>query len=98
MNKILKRSTTAAVLLMVAMAGTAHAQATTIVTRTATYDYDAYGQVVQQTVEPNDPLYKVVTVLGRDPTYGVVNTRTLNWHDPVSNTDKSRTVETLSND
>src|SRR5204862_2605494 len=89
---------TAATLFGLAIAGIVQAQATTTVTRTINIDYDAFGQVVRQTVEPNDPALKLVTDYVRDPTYGVVTRRSNTWRDPASNTDQTRIVETLSYD
>jgi len=80
------------------LAGVVHAQATTSVTRTVTMEYDAYGQVARETVEPDDPALKVVTDYGRDPTYGVVTSRTRSWRDPATRADQSRVIETLGYD
>jgi RHS repeat-associated protein len=75
-----------------------HAQATTTVTRSVSIDYDAYGQMIRETVEPNDTALRLVTETTRDPTYGVPTQRTQSWRDPVSATDKTRVVETLGYD
>ena len=77
-------------------ASASHAQS---VTRTVSFDYDAYGTLSRQTVEPDDTTlaYKVVTDISVNTTYGVVQSRTLSWQDPVLGA-QSRVVETNAYD
>jgi len=94
----MNRSTLTAVLLacgsLLILPGTSFGQVTTSVTRTVGFDYDAYGNLSRQTVEPDDATgqYKVVTDFGTDA-YGSVLTRTLSWTDPTLGA-QSRIVET----
>lgn len=93
-NNVPSRSAVLAMLSLTA-ASAAFGQATTTVTRTTSYDYDATGQLIRQTVEPADPALRLITEFNRDATYGVINNRTLKWRDPVSSTDKTRVVESF---
>ncbi|WP_159445361.1 RHS repeat-associated core domain-containing protein [Rhizobacter sp. OV335] len=60
------------------------------VTRTVTYEYDAYGTPVKQTVEPDDARYTVTTVMEPDANYGVTRKRTVTWRDPVTGETRTR--------
>jgi RHS repeat-associated protein len=84
--------------IMATTAAPAWAQTTTTVTRTETFDYDSFGQLIRKTVEPNDPALRLVTEYGRQANFGVVLTTKLIWLDPVSNATQSRTTETLTYD
>lgn len=68
------------------------------VARNVSMSYDAYGQLTQQIVQPGVSQYELKTDYGRDPQFGVVTTRTLNWLDPVTATNKTLPVETLTYD
>ncbi|KQU76022.1 MULTISPECIES: polymorphic toxin-type HINT domain-containing protein [unclassified Rhizobacter] len=61
------------------------------VTRTVTYEYDAYGTPIKQTVEPDDARYTVSTAMEPDANYGVTRKRTVTWRDPVTGETKTRT-------
>ena len=64
------------------------------VTRTVAFEYDAYGTLVKQTVEPDDATYTVTTVSVPHPNYGVVTSRTTSWKDPLTGGAKARTEDT----
>ncbi|WP_326543927.1 Ig-like domain-containing protein [Pseudorhodoferax sp.] len=68
------------------------------VVRTTNYDYDAYGDLLRETVESATTALKLVTEYGRHATYGLVTGRTLKWRDPVSASNKTRVVETTAYD
>lgn len=78
------------------------AQSTTTVVRTVQVEYDAYGQVLRETVEPNDAALKLVTEYARLPVggvdYGLVSSKTVKWTDPVSATLQTRVVQSLTYD
>ena len=76
---------------LVALGFAAEAQT---VTRTVTYEYDAYGTQVKQVAEPDDPRYTVTTVSQPHPNYGVVTSRTMSWKDPITGATVSRTEGT----
>ncbi|MDH0864173.1 polymorphic toxin-type HINT domain-containing protein [Mitsuaria sp. GD03876] len=77
-------------------AGTAMAQSTTV-TRSVSYEYDAYGQLIRETLQPNDPALRQVTEFTRDPVsgvdFGLVSAKTVKWLDPVTGTAQSLVVE-----
>jgi RHS repeat-associated protein len=93
LNTTITSRAAAAALLGLTLAGLAHAQATVTVVRTVSIDYDAYGQVLRETVEPNDVSLKLVTEYERNPAHGVVTSTTLKWRDPVSQTDQTRVID-----
>ena len=72
-----------------ALLAVGQAKAQTI-TRTIDFEYDAYGAVIKQTVEPDDPTLKSVTDFVLHPNYGVTTGKTLSWTDPVTGQPKSR--------
>jgi YD repeat-containing protein len=76
-----------------AWAALAHGQTQTV-TRTVEFQYDAYGSVIQQVVEPDDPKYRVTTNFVAHPNYGVPTSKTTTWLDPVSGATQTRTEGT----
>ncbi|WP_212749177.1 FG-GAP-like repeat-containing protein [Chitinivorax sp. B] len=62
------------------------------ITRTTTFDYDGAGQLLRETLEPNEVSLKVVRELGRDG-FGNVTRKTLHWTDPVAGSVKTRKEE-----
>ncbi|QDQ26011.1 hypothetical protein FNU76_06395 [Chitinimonas arctica] len=71
------------------------------ISRTVAYGYDAKGLPASETLEPNDASLKLklLTTFDRSGNpFGLVNKKTQTWRDPVSNNDRSRTVEDLQYD
>lgn len=66
------------------------------VTRTVNFEYDANGQLIKEVVEPLGDVNttKLTTQYVRNSVFGVVTKRQLLWHDPQSNLDVVRDVET----
>jgi len=62
------------------------------VTRTVTYEYDAYGTLVQQVVEPDDVRYRLTTTMVPHPNYGVITSQALTWQDPLTGEAQARTT------
>ena len=89
-------------LLVLLGAGSAQAQTTTTVTRTVNYEYDAYGQLKKETVQPDDPAPRVSTEYTRAAVggvdFGLVSAKTVTWLDPVSATTQSRVVQSTGYD
>lgn len=77
-------------------AGSVLAQTTSTVTRSVSYEYDAYGQLKKETVQPEDSALRVSTEYTRAAVggvdFGLVSAKTVTWLDPVSGTTKSRAV------
>jgi len=67
------------------------------VTRTVAYEYDAFGQLIRETIEPNGDINKtkIATIYTRDADTGVVTLRQQAYRDPQTGTDVLRDVETL---
>ncbi|QDQ25033.1 hypothetical protein FNU76_00965 [Chitinimonas arctica] len=71
------------------------------ISRTVAYGYDAKGLPASETLEPNDASLKLklLTTFDRSGNpFGLVNKKTQTWRDPVSNNDRSRTVEDVQYD
>jgi len=66
------------------------AQTITSEARTVSFQYDAYGTLTQQVIEPDDTRYKVTTDYVPDPVYGVVKQSTVTWLDPLTGQSKTR--------
>ncbi|WP_223879378.1 SpvB/TcaC N-terminal domain-containing protein [Chitinimonas arctica] len=69
--------------------------------RTIAYGYDAKGLPASETVEPDDASlkFKLLTTFDRSGNaYGLVTRKSQTWRDPVSNTDRSRTLEATQYD
>ncbi|MBN8486818.1 MAG: VCBS repeat-containing protein, partial [Burkholderiales bacterium] len=49
-----------------------------------------------ETIEPDDPAYRVVTTYQRDASFGVVTKKSLRWVDPADGASKVRDVEILA--
>ena len=88
-------------MLLLALPQLSQGQTTTVV-RTVQLEYDAYGQVLRETVEPNDVTLKVVTEYERLPVggvdYGLVSNKTVKWTDPVSGVLQTRVVQRFTYD
>jgi RHS repeat-associated protein len=67
------------------------------VTRTVTKDYDSFGNLLRETVEPNDVKLKLVTEHTRDG-FGNIKTTTLKWTDPASGAPQQRITVTNTYD
>lgn len=67
----------------------AQAQSVSTVTRVESFAYDAYGTLTRHTVEPGNATYQVVTDLVPNA-FGLVDTRTTSWQDPLSGAAVSR--------
>ena len=95
-----KASTLAAMLAatLLALAAQAQTQTTTSETRTTRVDYDAYGQVLREVVEPGDGTYELVTEYERDAATGVVTGKTLKWRDSASGAAQERRIESRGYD
>ena len=82
-------------------ASTALAQTTTV-TRVVSYEYDAYGQLKKETVQPDDPALRLSTEYTRAPVggrdFGLVSAKTLTWLDPASGTTQTRVVQSTGYD
>ena len=83
------------------VAGSALAQTTTV-TRVVSYEYDAYGQLKKETVQPDDAALRVSTEYTRAAVggvdFGLVSAKTLTWLDPASGTTKTRVVQSTGYD
>ncbi|WP_431045779.1 RHS repeat domain-containing protein [Roseateles sp. L2-2] len=81
-----------------AIGGCALAQTTTV-TRTTTFEYDDYGQLIRETIEPgSDPSLTLGTIYNREPTTGVLRSRQLAYRDMQTGANVLRTVEQLNYD
>jgi RHS repeat-associated protein len=98
LNKTIRPMKAIQALLLLTTVGLAQAQGTSTVTRKTSIEYDAYGQVLRETVEPDDAALKLETEYERDPATGVVKSKTLRWQDPASNTAQARVVQRLDYD
>ena len=67
------------------------------VTRTVAKDYDSYGNLLRETLEPSAPTLKLTTESTRDQ-FGNVTKTTLKWTDPVSATSQQRDTATNTYD
>ncbi len=83
------------------VAGSALAQITTV-TRVVSYEYDAYGQLKKETVQPDDAALRVSTEYTRAAVggvdFGLVSAKTLTWLDPASGATKTRVVQSTGYD
>ncbi|QDQ25666.1 hypothetical protein FNU76_04480 [Chitinimonas arctica] len=71
------------------------------ISRTVAYGYDAKGLPASETIEPDDATLKLKLVTRFDRSgnpFGLVNKKTQTWRDPVSNNDRSRTLEEVQYD
>lgn len=63
------------------------------ITRTVTKDYDAYGHLLRESVEPNNVTLALVSEHTRDA-FGNIRVTTQKWTDPVTSTAQQRDVIT----
>lgn len=83
------------------VAGSALAQTTTV-TRVVSYEYDAFGQLKKETVQPDDAALRVSTEYTRAAVggvdFGLVSAKTVTWLDPASGATKTRVVQSTGYD
>lgn len=66
------------------------------VTRKTRAGFNDKGWMISSVVEPDNTALKLETVYVPHATYGVTTKKTLNWLDPKTTTNKSRTVEEIT--
>jgi RHS repeat-associated protein len=74
-------------------AAAVQAQTTSTVTRAVAFEYDTYGTLTRQTVEPGNLTFQSIT--DHVPNgFGLITSRTTTWQDPLTATAVSRTEGT----